>query len=114
MRARPERRFLFRLAGHLGYTVGELLARIGSRELSEWAAYEQITGPLDGRRGDVQAAIVAATVANSQRGKGQRPRGPMDFLPVWDKSAQRMTPEEMWQAAVKANTAMGGTVRAGT
>ncbi|WP_431772178.1 phage tail assembly protein T [Streptomyces cucumeris] len=89
-------------------TVRRLLAETGSRELAEWAAYERITGPLDGRRGDVQAAIVAATVANSQRTKG-RPLQPKDFIPKWDKP-KAMTPEEMWAAAMQANAALGGTV----
>lgn len=86
-----------------------MLAHVGSRELAEWMAYERITGPLGGRRGDVQAAIIAATVANSQR-KG-RPLQPKDFIPKWDKPAA-MTPEEMWAAAMQANAALGGTVTA--
>ena len=35
----PERRFYFALAERLGCTVAELLARISSRELTEWMAY---------------------------------------------------------------------------
>lgn len=89
-------------------TVGEMLARISSRELSEWAAYEQLTGPLGGRRGDVQAAIIAATVANAQRSKG-RALLPKDFIPKWDKP-KAMTPEEMWAAAMQANASLGGTI----
>ncbi|MDT3395431.1 hypothetical protein RKE29_01990 [Streptomyces sp. B1866] len=101
--------FYFRLAGHLGCTVAELLARTSSAELTEWMVYERLTGPLGGRRGDVQAAIVAATVANAQRARGRALR-PEDFLPVWDKP-RAMTPEEMWAAAMQANAALGGTVR---
>ncbi|MER7874826.1 hypothetical protein ABTY63_14885 [Streptomyces solisilvae] len=71
-------------------------------------AYERITGPLDGRRGDIQAAIIAATVANSQRSKG-RALLPKDFIPKWDKP-RAMTPEEMWAAAMQANASLGGTV----
>jgi hypothetical protein len=33
------RRFLFRLAGHLGMTVRELSRRMDSQELSEWVAF---------------------------------------------------------------------------
>lgn len=90
--------------------MGELLARISSRELSEWAAYERITGPLGADRGDVQAAIIAATVANTARSKG-RVLQPKDFVPKWDRP-KAMTPEEMWQAAMQANAALGGTVTA--
>jgi len=39
LNARPSRRFLFALAGHLGMTVRELCTRMDSRELSEWYAY---------------------------------------------------------------------------
>lgn len=109
MRARPERQFYFRLAGHLGYTVGELLRRISSREITEWMVYERITGPLGGRRSDVQMSVLASVVANSQRTKG-RALTPKDFLPAWD-GRQRMTPEEMFAAVSQVNTAFGGTVR---
>ena len=88
-----------------------MLARISSRELSEWAAYEKLTGPIGGARSDLQAGIIAATVANSQRGKGQKALRPDDFIPAWDGGRRTMTPEEMFAAAVKATTAMGGTIR---
>ncbi len=42
MRASPFRRFLFRLALSLGMTVGELLDRMDSAELTEWMAYNQL------------------------------------------------------------------------
>lgn len=87
-------------------TVAELLERIGSRELAEWAAYEKITGPLGRRRSDIQAAIIAATVANANRGKGRAPK-PADFLPQWDK--QPKTADQLWHKAQQLNAAMGGT-----
>jgi hypothetical protein len=40
--ARPDRRFCFRLAAHLGCTVRELLVRLGADELTEWIAFDQI------------------------------------------------------------------------
>lgn len=87
--------------------VRELLARTSSRELSEWMAYEKITGPLDARlRGDIAAGIVAATVANSAGAK--RKAKPADFIPQWFK--RRKTPREIWQDVLKANAALGGTV----
>jgi hypothetical protein len=42
LRGRPERRFYFELARELGMTVAELLARISSRELTEWAVLYRI------------------------------------------------------------------------
>ena len=104
---RPERQFYFRLAGHLGMPVRELLARISSRELTEWMAYERVTGPLDSRlRGDISAGIIAATVANSFGSK--KKLKPSDFLPRWFK--RRKTPDEIWAEVVKATAAFGGTI----
>ncbi|MBO2530966.1 MAG: hypothetical protein CW348_14160 [Thermobifida sp.] len=106
MRRRPEREFYFRLAGHLGMTVAELLARISSRELTEWAVYERRAGPLGGRRGDIQAAIVAADVYNVNRKKGAKPVDPEKLLPTWD---DYQSDDQMWAAIRQANAAMGGT-----
>ncbi|MFD7429058.1 hypothetical protein ACFV6Z_18725 [Streptomyces sp. NPDC059818] len=64
-----------------------MLADIDSAELTEWMAYEQISGPLGPERVDVLSSIVAATVANTARGKGQRAKEPADFLPKWDQGA---------------------------
>ncbi|WP_228979721.1 hypothetical protein [Streptomyces sp. DH12] len=86
--------------------MSELLARTTSRELTEWAAYEKLAGPLGPRRGDVHAAIIAAAVVNMQR---KRPLPISDFLPRWDRAPK--TPEQLFQAAMAANVAMGGTVR---
>jgi hypothetical protein len=88
-------------------TVRELLARTTSRELTEWQAYERVSGPLDARlRTDIAASILAATVANSAGGKKRAK--PADFMPVWFK--RKRTPEEIWQQVMKANAALGGTV----
>jgi hypothetical protein len=88
--------------------VRELLARTSSRELSEWMAYEKITGPLDSRlRADISAGIVAATVANSASGKAKAK--PRDFIPTWFR--RKKTPAELWQEVMKANTALGGSVQ---
>ncbi|MEU0245169.1 hypothetical protein ABZ192_12690 [Streptomyces sp. NPDC006235] len=85
-----------------------MLANISSRELSEWMAYEKITGPLDERlRGDISAGIIAATVSNSAGGK--RKAKVSDFLPTWFR--RRKTAEEIWQDVIKANTALGGHYR---
>jgi hypothetical protein len=88
--------------------VGELLARTSSFEITEWMAYERLTGPLDSRlRGDISASIVAATVANSQGAK--RKLKPADFVPTWFK--RKKTVDEVWAEVLKANAALGGTVR---
>lgn len=88
--------------------VAELLARTSSRELSEWMAYERVSGPLDVRlRNEIAAGIIAATVANANGAK--KKAKPSDFLPVWYK--RKKTAREIWQDVVKANTALGGIVR---
>lgn len=94
------RLFAFRLAGHLHMTVSELLARISARELSEWIAYERIEGPLGGARGDYHAALVASTVANSNRGKGKAHKL-SDFLLKW---GGKKSVDDTWAALVAGVT----------
>ncbi|MFI8830550.1 hypothetical protein ACIGPN_05930 [Streptomyces afghaniensis] len=71
-------------------------------------AYERVTGPLDMRlRSEISAGIVAATVANSNGAK--RKAKVSDFLITWHK--RRKTVHEMWQEVMKANTALGGSIK---
>ncbi|MDS1269690.1 DUF4035 domain-containing protein [Lipingzhangella sp. LS1_29] len=88
-------------------TVGELLGRISSRELSEWMAYERVTGPLGPERADLHAAIVASTVANANRGKRGRAAKPADFIPRWDRREQSW--QEQLATVQRINTALGGS-----
>lgn len=64
-----------------------MLADMDSMEITEWMAYEQISGPLGPERIDVLASIIASTTANTARGKGQRAKEPADFIPEWDQGA---------------------------
>tara|TARA_R100000700_G_scaffold31695_1_gene38824 strand:+ start:86 stop:340 length:255 start_codon:yes stop_codon:yes gene_type:complete len=68
-------------------TVRELLARIDSRELSEWMAYYEVN-PFGSVRDDLQAGIVASTIANVNRGKNDKSFTPSDFMPYIDKPQQ--------------------------
>ena len=68
-------------------TVRELLARIDSRELSEWMAYYELN-PFGSVRDDLQAGIVASTVANVNRGKNDKSFTPSDFMPYMEKPQQ--------------------------
>lgn len=78
---------------------------MSSREITEWMAYERVTGPLDpAQRADISASIVAATVANSNGAKLTA----KDFIPVWYQ--RKKTPREIWLDVMKANAALGGTV----
>lgn len=86
-------------------TVADLDMRLGSAELTEWMAYEKITGPLGRRRHDIQAATIAATVANANRGKGKRFEV-RDFLPAY--GLERQGPQDMLAAIRSINRSMGG------
>ena len=91
-----------------------MLATIGSAELAEWMAYEKLTGPLGGARGDVQAALIASVIASVNRGKGQRAPTIADFMPRWDRTKVRKSPEELWRMAQMANAALGGSFNSTT
>ena len=110
MRAAPEYAFWFRLAGHLKCTVRELQLRMTAREFVEWGVYYQLD-PWGGERGDLQAAIVASTVANCNRTKG-RAYKLTDFMLKFGRRAKEMTVDSMhaifkvWAKAV--NKKAGG------
>lgn len=88
MNARPLRRFLFRLAGHLHMTVGELCQRMDSRELTEWIAYERYWhGPLSDEWLQVGVVASAALAPYTKRGSSPKPH---DFVPV-EKPPQHNT-----------------------
>lgn len=56
------------------------MAHISSRELSEWQAFASLE-PFGERRGDLQAAIIAAAVVNLW---SKRPVTPDKFMPDFD------------------------------
>ncbi|MEV0843607.1 hypothetical protein AB0I55_29190 [Actinocatenispora sera] len=97
----------FRLAAHLGMTVAELLARISSRELAEWRAYEAVAGPLDGPRADVLAALIASTIANVNRGR-RTPYTAAQFVPRWDQAASRADDEALLATGRQLAATLGG------
>lgn len=93
-------------------TVGELLARTSAQELTDWEAYETITGPLDaGHRADVLAGILAATIANAApRRKGSsRVFRPSEFMPEWG-GRRPQTWEQQLAAVREINRQLGGGV----
>lgn len=92
-------------------TVRRLLAETDALELAEWIAFEQIEGPLGGGRDDYHAGLIAATVVNTQLGKGATPVKVSDFMPEWDQGAPRpvQSDDEMEAIARAMNKAFGGT-----
>ena len=88
------------------------LAHITSYEISEWMAEYSIE-PFGEIRGDLQAGIVASTVANVNRDPDKRrePFSPHDFMPKWEE-AEAEKPKQTWQEqlafAEALNAAFGG------
>lgn len=91
---RPERRFWFRLALALGCTVAELQDRMSSAEFAEWMAFYGVE-PFGEVRGDIQAAVIASTVANVNRDPKRRskPFGLDLFMPL-AKGWQKLTGQD--------------------
>lgn len=105
------KRFLFRLAGHLKKTVGELLETMDSDELTDWLAFARIE-PLDGYRSDINFASLQSLIGNVNRASNQQPFTVDDFLPDYfreNKSAVQ-TPADMEQNLIAWVSASGGKV----
>ena len=75
---------MFRLALALGRPVREMLASMGSDELTEWMAYYQLE-PFGDYRADYRSGVVASTFANAHRAKDANPFRPEDFMPFLEK-----------------------------
>lgn len=76
--------------------MAELLASISADELRDWAAYYQLD-PFGARRGDLQAALVASTLANIHAKKGYR-FTLADFVLNFDevpRGTETMSPSEI-------------------
>lgn len=84
-----------------------MLADIHSDELTEWMAYEQLTGPLGPDRGDILHGIRAAVTANAAGRKGRK-AVPRDFIPRWDQT-QTASWEDMLATVRAMNSRLGGT-----
>jgi len=91
-------------------TVSRLLAETTSAELTEWAVFYEME-PFGPERGDLQAGIVAATVANVNRDakKQKKPYSAQDFMPRFENGAGEpkaaKSPQELqqkWQAIAQA------------
>lgn len=90
-----------------------MLARVTSRELTEWEAYERVAGPIGDDRFDRLFAMLASVIANVNRTKKQRPYRAEQFMPKWDPKAPverkpEMSDEDMLRAVKRAHKALGG------
>lgn len=79
MTARPMRRFLFALAGHLKMTVREIEQRMDCHEFAEWICYARHWRPLDDSWH--QTGVLASAMLAPYSKRGHTPK-PQDFIPV--------------------------------
>jgi hypothetical protein len=57
---------------------------MSAREVTEWAAYETIFGPLGAQRIDYLAAMLAERITSMLQMSG-KPRAIKEFVPKWDR-----------------------------
>lgn len=78
---------------------------MSSAELTEWQAYEQVTGPLGAERDDILASLTAYYVVRALGAKKAR----LDkMLPEWDRRPQDW--RQMREFAKALTVATGGQV----
>ena len=99
LRRSPLRLFAFRLARRMGCTVGELLGRIDSRELSEWIAFERVEPYPDPF---YLTGLVCATLVNVVNAlAGSKARAGRQFIPGRARAAWR-GPARPWRRRLDA------------
>jgi len=81
---------------------------MSSSELTEWMVFEKITGPLGRRRQDIQAATIAATIANANRSKKAKKAQISDFLIDYERASRRKTGRELLATLRDINSALRG------
>ncbi len=83
--------FAHRLGLALGeHNINRMLGELTSDQLIDWIAYSNLE-PFGEERGDLRSAIIASTIANCNRGKGQRAFKVNDFMPKFNE------PKKTWQ-----------------
>lgn len=87
-------------------TVAELLARISSRELTEWMAFSQVE-PFGADAYYLGHAITASTVVNVNRKPKSKAHSVEEFMPKFKKKKKQST-EQMIQIAKMFTQAGGG------
>ena len=73
--------------------------QVSSREFAEWLAFWRIE-PNSEDRADLRMAMICATLANCNRGKGAPVFKPADFMPDWEPREGQSVME--MQARLKA------------
>jgi hypothetical protein len=70
---------MFRLAGHLKMTVGELARRMDSQELAEWMAYTRYYEAIGNPWAETGLIVSALLAPHAPKGKAPKPS---DFIPI--------------------------------
>lgn len=84
-----------------------------ARLFTEWMIFYNLE-PFGEQRADLRAAIVAATIANANRGKNQRAYKVEDFMPRIDADDAREPDNDALLAKVRnLNAAFGGEDKTG-
>ena len=69
-------------------TVGDLLARISSAEVTEWMAFDAID-PFGEPRADLRTGMICAVTANHSFAPPTSPRRPSDYMLFSDATQER-------------------------
>jgi hypothetical protein len=83
-----------------------MLADMDSDEITDWMAYEQVTGPLGSARHDLLHGIRSSVMANTVAPRGRKTR-PQDFIPEWDQNKEPDW-EQMLATVRVMNSRFGG------
>ena len=87
-------------------TVAELLARVSSKELTEWMAFDRLE-PFGTNTQYLGPAITSSVVANVNRPKSKKAMKPEDFMPKFKKK-KKQTTGDMIGIAAHLTAALGG------
>lgn len=98
----------FRLAALWGCSPREAMARCDSAEFTELCAFYTLS-PFGPERGDMQAAVIASTVANANP-MDRKQYKLSDFMLRFGKSNKLPSPKELQQ---KVSNIFGALVRGG-
>jgi len=88
---------------------------MGRDEYLMWKEFYR-TGPWGEERADLRAGIIASTIANVNRGRGQKAFAAADFMPRYGVSTVRQapgrqqTPADMLEIFREFTRSAGGTI----
>ena len=81
-----------------------MLSEITSMQFAEWMSYATLE-PFGEDRADLRMGILASVIANSNRGKNQKPFHASDFIPSFEPVNEE---EQTARLIAKARAALGG------